>query len=444
MVSAFSAVLRSALISVAAVAVSLTPSFAQESGPDGSVYDDLKLFGLIFENIRRNYVEEVDEGELIKAAINGMLTSLDPHSDYLPPDEYGETRMQTRGEFGGIGMEVTSEEGLVKVIAPMDDTPAFRAGIQAGDFISHIDGNSLLGLTLIEAVEKLRGPVGSEIVITVIREGKTEPFDVHIVRDAIKLTTARARMEGNSIVLRITYFSGQATANVVASLEELFEEAGGVQNIDGLVLDLRNNAGGLLSEAISVSDIFLERGEIVSTRGRVEGDSARHNAKEGDILEGLPMVVLINSGSASASEIVAGALQDHNRAIIVGTTSFGKGSVQNLTPLENGGALRLTTSRYFTPAGRSIQGLGISPDIIVEHVPTDPTETEDDETARLPSFFETDLLNSLENESMTEEERLEMEEELESLRSLEELRSMDFQLGYAIDLLRGLAIFNAE
>ena len=342
------------------------PVLAQDTETKKTIYEQLDLFGDIFERIRSEYVEEVSSKDLIEAAIDGMLTSLDPHSSYLSADDAAKMKVQTRGEFGGLGIEVTQQEGFVKVVSPIDGTPADAAGMEAGDFITHVDGQSLLGLTLDEAVGMMRGPVGSEIIITVVREGEDEPFDVSIIRDTIKLTAVRARTEGDTVVLRITTFNDQTYPNLVDGLEKQIEEAGGMENINGIVLDLRNNPGGLLNQAIRVSDAFLEKGEIVSTRGRYSRDSERYNAKAGDLANGKPIVVLINGGSASASEIVAGALQDHRRAIVVGTRSFGKGSVQTVMPLRGEGAMRLTTSRYYTPSGRSIQALGVSPNIIVE------------------------------------------------------------------------------
>jgi len=286
------------------------PLLAQESTRNASVYEQLDLFGDIFERIRAQYVEEVDESKLIEAAINGMLTSLDPHSSYLSPKAASDMRVQTRGEFGGLGIEVTREEGFVKVVSPIDDTPAAEAGIEAGDFITHVDGESVLGLNLDQAVELMRGPVGSEIVITVVREGVDEPFDVSIIRDIIKLTAVRTRVEGHTVVLRVTTFNDQTYPNLESGLAKAVEEIGGIDKIDGFVLDLRNNPGGLLVQAIKVSDAFLDAGEIVSTRGRDPADGERYNASQGDLAQGKPMVVLINGGSASASEIVAGALQD--------------------------------------------------------------------------------------------------------------------------------------
>jgi len=412
------------------------PLLAQEKANQDSVYQQLDLFGNIFDRIRAEYVEEVDAGELIEAAINGMLTSLDPHSSYLSPDDAADMRTQTRGEFGGLGIEVTQEEGFIKVVSPIDDTPADAAGIEAGDFITHVDGESVLGLTLDEAVDRMRGPVGSEIVITVVREGEPEPFDVSIIRDTIKLTAARARTEGKTVVLRVTTFNDNTYDNMADGLAEQIEAAGGIDNINGVVLDLRNNPGGLLTQAIRVSDAFLEKGEIVSTRGRDPNDGERFNAKAGDLVDGKPIVVLINGGSASASEIVAGALQDHRRAIVVGTKSFGKGSVQTVMPLRGSGAMRLTTARYYTPSGRSIQNLGVSPDIIVKQ-PRRSTEPEDQDEFRTRS--EADLRGSLSNDSLTEEEIRQIEEDRAKAEESAKLRDQDYQLAYAIDILKGLS-----
>lgn len=411
------------------------PLLAQESDRT-NVYEQLDLFGDIFERIRAQYVEEVDDKELIEAAINGMLTSLDPHSSYLSADDAAAMRVQTSGEFGGLGIEVTQEEGFVKVVAPMDGTPADAAGILAGDFITAVDGESVLGLTLDDAVSMMRGPVGSEIIITVVREGEIEPFDVSIIRDTIKLTAVRTRTEGEAVVLRVTTFNDQTFPNLKEGMEEQIEAAGGIDNIDGIVIDLRNNPGGLLNQAIYVSDAFLEAGEIVSTRGREPGDGDRFNATPGDLAEGKPIVVLINGGSASASEIVAGALQDHRRAIVIGTNSFGKGSVQTVVPLRGDGAMRLTTSRYYTPSGRSIQSLGISPDIIVEQPRPVATAEDEEETPQRRS--EADLRGSLDNDSLTEDEIRQIEEDRARAEAAAELREQDYQLAYAIDILKGL------
>lgn len=425
-------------VGVAATPYVAGPLVAQQSNTN-SVYQQLDLFGDIFERIRRDYVEEVDDGDLIESAIDGMLTSLDPHSSYLSPDDAADMRVQTRGEFGGLGIEVTQEEGFVKVVTPMDDTPAFNAGIQPGDFITHVDGTGLLGLTLDEAVELMRGPVGSDIVITVVREGEAEPFDVTITRDTIKLTAVRDRTVGKTVVLRVSTFNDQTYPNLRDGIAQQVADAGGIENIDGFVVDLRNNPGGLLDQAILVSDAFLEKGEIVSTRGRTEGDSERWNAKPDDLAQGKPVVVLINGGSASASEIVAGALQDHHRAVVVGTRSFGKGSVQSVMPLPGGGAMRLTTARYYTPSGRSIQALGISPDIVVEQPPRPIGEQADEETER-PNRTEADLRGSLDNDSLSEEERNQIEAERTAAQEAAELREEDYQLAYAIDILKGLNV----
>ena len=416
------------------------PLLAQDRNRNANVYEQLDLFGDIFERIRAQYVEEVEPSELIEAAIDGMLTSLDPHSSYLSPDDAAQMRVQTRGEFGGLGIEVTQEEGFVKVVSPMDGTPAAEAGVEAGDFISHVDGESLLGLTLDEAVDLMRGPVGSEIIITIVREGEAEPFDVSIIRDTIKLTAARVRTEGKAVVARVTTFNDQTTPNLEAGLKEEIEKAGGIDNVDGVVLDLRNNPGGLLTQAIKVADEFLESGEIVSTRGRNPEDGERFNATPGDMINGKPMVVLINGGSASASEIVAGALKDHRRAIVVGTKSFGKGSVQTVMPLRGDGAMRLTTARYYTPSGRSIQNLGVSPDIVVEQ-PRKVAANEDEEpksaVPRLRS--EADLRGSLSNDSLSEDEVRQIEEERAKAEAAAQLRDEDYQLAYAVDILKGLS-----
>ena len=413
------------------------PVLAQDTETKKTIYEQLDLFGDIFERIRSEYVQEVSSKDLIEAAIDGMLTSLDPHSSYLSADDAAKMRVQTRGEFGGLGIEVTQQEGFVKVVSPIDGTPADAAGMEAGDFITHVDGQSLLGLTLDEAVGMMRGPVGSEIVITVVREGEDEPFDVSIIRDTIKLTAVRARTEGDTVVLRITTFNDQTYPNLVDGLEKQVNEAGGMENINGIVLDLRNNPGGLLNQAIRVSDAFLEKGEIVSTRGRYSKDSERYTAKPGDLADGKPIVVLINGGSASASEIVAGALQDHRRAIVVGTRSFGKGSVQTVMPLRGEGAMRLTTSRYYTPSGRSIQALGVSPNIIVEQPKRKSADSENEESRRNRS--EADLRGALSNDSLSEDEIQQIEADRLKAENAAKLREDDYQLAYAIDILSGLS-----
>ncbi len=419
------------------------PLLAQEADKKASVYEQLDLFGDIFERIRSQYVEDVDESDLIEAAINGMLTSLDPHSSYLSPDDAADMRVQTRGEFGGLGIEVTQEEGFVKVVSPIDGTPADNAGIEAGDFITHVDGESVLGLNLDEAVDMMRGPVGSEIIITVVRDGEAEPFDVSIIRDTIQLTAVRSRIVGETVVLRLSTFSDQTYPSMREQLQEKVKELGGMEKVNGFVLDLRNNPGGLLTQAVRVSDAFLDAGEIVSTRGRDPQDGDRFNAEVGDLAEGKPIVVLINGGSASASEIVAGALKDHRRAIVVGTKSFGKGSVQTVMPLRGEGAMRLTTARYYTPSGRSIQALGVSPDIVVQQPPRKDVE-EDEETPPRGARSEADLRGSLNNDSLSEDERRQIIEEQDKAEKAAELREEDYQLAYAIDILKGLSALGPE
>jgi len=433
------AALGGTLAGVIATTQIAAPLLAQETAKTTNIYEQLDLFGDIFERIRAQYVEEVDEAKLIEAAINGMLTSLDPHSSYLPPEDAEAMKVQTRGEFGGLGIEVTQEDGFVKVVSPIDGTPADAAGVEAGDFITHVDGENILGLSLDEAVKLMRGEVGSEIIITVVREGEPEPFDISIIRDIIKLTAARVRTEGETIVLRVTTFNDQTTLNMTDGLHKQVEEAGGMDNINGFVLDLRNNPGGLLTQAIRVSDAFLEEGEIVSTRGRNPADGDRFNATPGDLALGKPIVVLINGGSASASEIVAGALQDHRRAIVVGTKSFGKGSVQTVMPLRGSGAMRLTTARYYTPSGRSIQNLGVTPNIVVEQPRRRPESEDEEETPRRNLRSEADLRGTLSNDSLSEDEIRQIREDREREEAAAKLRDEDFQLSYALDLLKGMA-----
>ena len=415
------------------------PLLAQEASKKTSVYEQLDLFGDIFERIRAQYVEEVDTNKLIEAAINGMLTSLDPHSSYLAPEAFDDMQVQTRGEFGGLGIEVTQEEGFVKVVSPIDDTPAAAAGIQSGDFITHVDGESVSGLTLDDAVALMRGPVGSEIIITVVREGTPDPFDVSIIRDTIKLTAAKSRVVGSTVVVRLTTFNDQTYPGLEAGIKKEVEALGGIDKVDGFVLDLRNNPGGLLTQAINVSDAFLEKGEIVSTRGRNPADGERFNATPGDLIDGKPMVVLINGGSASASEIVTGALQDHRRAIVVGTKSFGKGSVQTIIPLRGEGAMRLTTARYYTPSGRSIQALGIAPDIIVNPPPVLPVDENAEPDSAVQQRSEADLRGIISNDSMTEDEKALLEAERAKAEETAKLRDEDYQLAYAVDILKGLS-----
>ena len=416
---------------------STTTIFSAEN--DNKVYEQLNVFGEAFDRINEMYVEEVDVERLIQSAINGMLNSLDPHSGFLPPRSYEDMQIDTKGSFGGLGIEVTQEEGFVKVVSPMDDTPAFRAGVEAGDYITHIDGEPILGLSLSEAVEKMRGPVGEKIVITIVRVSEDEPFDVTIVRDTIKLVAARVRYEDNVVIMRVSTFNEQTIPNLKDGVKKVLQENNGMRNVNGFILDLRNNPGGLLSEAVSVSDLFLNEGEIVSTRGRTDSDMDRFTASKGDLAEGLPLIVLINGGSASASEIVAGALQDHSRAILVGTKTFGKGSVQTVVPLVGDVAMRLTTARYFTPSGRSIQAMGVSPDIIVEQQP--PVSKEDLEEMKQgrERLKEIDLRGALSNENLTDDEKNLIETERERREIMAERRRNDFQLAHALDLIKGLS-----
>jgi carboxyl-terminal processing protease len=337
-------------------------------------YKQLNLFGEVFERVRADYVEKPDDSKLVQSAINGMLAGLDPHSSYMDPNSFRDIQVQTRGEFGGLGIEVTVEDGLVKVVAPIDDTPAAKAGVMATDIITKLDNEQVRGLTLNQAIEKMRGPVGTKIKLTIVRKGQDKPIEVTIVRDVIRVKSVRSHSEGSDIgYIRITQFTEQTTEGLKKAINDLTSQLG-ADKIKGFVIDLRNNPGGLLDQAISVSDAFLDRGEIVSTRGRNAEETQRFNARPGDLTKGKPIIVLINGGSASASEIVAGALQDQKRATLVGTRSFGKGSVQTIMPLGAGdGALRLTTARYFTPSGRSIQAKGIEPDIkVLQEVPGDP------------------------------------------------------------------------
>jgi carboxyl-terminal processing protease len=340
------------------------PAMASAEAPRADTFKMLELFGDVLNTVENQYVTPVDSKKLIESAIDGMLTSLDPHSGFLNADDYDDMRDQTRGEYGGLGLEVTSEDGAVKIISPMDDTPAARAGLQSGDYITAIDSESLIGLPLTDAVKKMRGPVGKAITLTIVREGK-DPFDVKLVRESIDVKSAKGHMEGDYGYLRVSSFDEQTTDQASAVIKDLQTKN---PHMKGLILDLRNNPGGLLDQAVGVSSLFLDGGEVVSQRGRDPKDIERYNARPGgDMLHGLPMVVLINSGTASAAEIVSGALQDRHRAAIVGLTSFGKGSVQTVIPLHGGedGALKLTTARYYTPSGRSIQKTGIEPDLEV-------------------------------------------------------------------------------
>ncbi|NCF45950.1 MAG: PDZ domain-containing protein [Alphaproteobacteria bacterium] len=400
------------------------PSFKNAFSEDQSdAYRQLALFGDVFQRVKTSYVEEKTDKELIASAINGLLTSLDPHSSFLPEENYEKMQVETSGKFGGLGVEITTENGLVKVVSPIDDTPAFNAGLQSGDYIIGADEESLVGLPLNEAVEKLRGPIGSKIVIT-IQRGQDEPFDVSIIRDEIKIRSVRSDVFNNVGYIRISKFTQQTTPGLIQAVEDL--DAASSEGIKGYVLDLRNNPGGLLSQSIKVTDAFLEQGEIVSTRGRSDSDISHAYARAGDIINGKPLVVLINSGSASASEIVAGALKDHKRAIIMGTRSFGKGSVQSVIAMPGHGAIRLTTARYYTPSGVSIQSKGITPDIEVELARIEEIDGSD--------VREEDLKGALDTRDAQTDEESDEEESKQS--------EIDFQLARAIDLIHGISIFS--
>lgn len=426
---------RAALVgAVAATALLFMPPSEDAKAqlqPTHDTYDQLKLFADVFERVRSEYVEEVTDQELMEAAINGMLTSLDPHSSFLNAKSFRDMRVQTKGEFGGLGIEVSMENGLVKVVSPIDDTPAADAGLEPGDLITHLNGEPVMGLTLGQAVEKMRGPVDSDLTIS-IRRGMKEPFDVTLTRAVIKIRSVRSRMIDDVGYIRITTFNEQTTSGLRKAIEKIKDEKG--DKLTGYVIDLRNNPGGLLDEAITVSDTFLEQGEIVSTRGRDPENASRVHAKAGDLTEGKPLVVLINGGSASASEIVAGALQDHRRAILLGTKSFGKGSVQTIIPLSGQVAMRLTTARYYTPSGRSIQQTGIEPDI---DVPLARIEKLDNGRGRREADLRGALNNPAGNGSDTPEAAPEDADDTAEKKPEQE----DYQLARAIDLLRGIDLY---
>ena len=419
---------------------------ASSSANTAETYKQLNLFGDVFELVRNDYVDEVKDDTLVEGAINGMLTALDPHSNYLNSKNFNDMKVQTRGEFGGLGIEVSMESGLVKVVSPIDDTPAARAGLKPGDLITHLDGNPVQGLTLPEAVEKMRGPVNSDINLTVRREGQ-EPFDVKLTRAIIKIQSVRSHLEGKNIgYIRITSFNEQTDVGLNNAMKNLRQQAD--NKLIGIVLDLRNNPGGLLDQAVAVSDAFLEKGEIVSTRGRRADDAQRYNARGGDIATGLPVAVLINGGSASASEIVAGALQDHHRAVLLGTKSFGKGSVQTIIPLAGHGAMRLTTARYYTPSGRSIQARGIDPDIVVEAAKIAKDEKAADKTAKAgdkpgdkPGDKKDDKAAKAPDKNYDKGDNPPDQSTIDpaSIGTAD-----DYQLARAVDMLRGIALFNGR
>jgi carboxyl-terminal processing protease len=420
-------------IFAAVVATLVLLSLRQDVGAATSnsteTYKQLNLFGEVFERVRAEYVDDVSDDSLVESAINGMLTSLDPHSNYLNTKNFNDMKVQTRGEFGGLGIEVSMENGLVKVVSPIDDTPAARAGLKPGDLITHLDGDPVQGMTLPEAVEKMRGPVSSEIKLTIRREGK-DPFDVKLIRATVKIQSVRSHLEGDNIAyIRITTFNEQTDVGLNNAIKNLKQQAGG--KLLGVILDLRNDPGGLLDQAVAVADAFLEKGEIVSTRGRRSEDAQRYNARPGDIAAGLPIAILINGGSASASEIVAGALQDHHRAILLGTRSFGKGSVQTIIPLPGHGAMRLTTARYYTPSGRSIQAKGIDPDIVVEAAKIEKTPEKGEAKVATAS----DLKKDDSGDGSAEQSSVDP-----SIIGT----PADYQLTRAVDMLRGIALFNGR
>ena len=402
-----------------------------ESRNKDDVYRQLGLFGDIFQRVRESYVDEVDDKKLIEAAINGMLTSLDPHSSYLNSDNFSDMQVQTKGKFGGLGIEITMENGLVKIVSPIDETPAARAGLQPEDLIVAVDKQPIMGMTLSDAVDLLRGEVGSSVTVTVKR-GTKEPFDISLTRDTIKIRSVRAKVFDEIGYLRITTFSEQTSPGLNKEVEKMFTEHG--DRLKGFVLDLRNNPGGLLNQAIEVSDAFLDQGEIVSTRGREDQDISRAFARDGDIARGLPIVVLINSGSASASEIVAGALKDHQRAVLMGTRSFGKGSVQSVIPVSGRSAMRLTTARYYTPAGISIQAKGITPDVEVELA---RIETLDGGNMR-----EENLRGALDKSTTSGAKGATTKDGKDTATA--DQSEIDYQLARALDLIRGVTIFNKK
>lgn len=445
------------------VTASVLPSFAQDEkrtateekkvdkDPDANnTYKQLNLFGEVFERVRANYVDPVTDKELIEHALNGMLSNLDPHSSYLTEKDFGDMQVQTKGEFGGLGIEVTMDNGFVKVVSPIDDTPAFKAGILAGDYITHIDEKPVMGMTLNDAVELMRGKVGTSVALKVRREGVDEALDFKLKRDVIRIKSVRYRVEQNNVgYIRVTTFNQNTVDGVETAISDIRKQVGD-EKLLGYVLDLRNNPGGLLDQAIGLSDLFLDKGEIVSTRGRSEEDTKRDNATPGDLAESKPMVVLINGGSASASEIVAGALQDHRRGILLGTKSFGKGSVQTVIPLPGNGAMRLTTARYYTPSGRSIQAKGIEPDIIVEQAKIETISSAED-------IHEADLPGALKNPDAKTAPAPEVKKvitepppsgedksEKKKVEKQEDAEKQDYQLSRAIDLIRGVSMYEGR
>lgn len=440
---------------LASTALAGKPAEKPAAGSDASTYELLNLFGEVFDRVRADYVEPVTDDKLIESALNGMLTSLDPHSNYMNEKQFGDMRVQTKGEFGGLGIEVTMENGLVKVVSPIDDTPAARAGLKPGDLIAEIDGTAVMGLTLNDAVDKMRGPVGTSVKLQVVREGQKAPLSFTLKRDLIKIQSVKSRSEGDVAYIRITSFSENTGDAMKAAFEKEKKNIGA--KLKGVVIDLRNNPGGLLDQAIAVSDAFLDRGEIVSTRSRKPEDSRRYSATPGDIASGLPVVVLINEGSASASEIVSGALKDHKRAVVLGTKSFGKGSVQTVIPIEGHGAIRLTTARYYTPSGVSIQAKGIVPDIVVEQGKLETVKN-------TINFSEASLSGHLDNDQDPNADKADKDAKKDDGKgyflkdkeaaapakddskdgSAKDSTKDDYQLSRALDLIRALSIYQSS
>ena len=412
----------------ASTVFNITQSYSATS-PNNEIYRQLDLFGDVLERVRNDYVEKPDDTKLIESAISGMLASLDPHSSYMTPKSFKDMQVQTRGEFGGLGIEVTMENGVIKVVSPMDETPAAKAGVQTNDLITALDGTQIQGLTLEEAVEKMRGLVNTPITLTIVRKGRDEPFELKVVRDTIRVQAVKSRLEGDVIYAKVSTFNEQTHSSLVKQVDALKKQLGD-KPAKGYIIDMRNNPGGLLDQAISVSDDFLEKGAIVLTKGRNLEETQRANARPGDITDGKQIVVLINGGSASASEIVAGALQDHKRATIVGTRSFGKGSVQTIIPLGVNGALRLTTARYYTPAGRSIQAKGIDPDTVIENELPEELKAKDVKTrgeASLPKHLRSEAKDKTTGEK---------KEESGSSAYVPKEPEKDTQLQYAISFLK--------
>ena len=419
------------LVPFIAAAIVIQPLEAKETSAatkdeDVNSYELLNLFGEVMERAKANYVEEVNDKQLIEAAINGMLTSLDPHSSYLDEKDFKYMNEQTSGKFGGLGIEITMEQGVVKIVSPIDDTPAFKAGLKPGDYITHIDGETIIGMSLNEAVEKMRGKPGTKVKLT-IRRINEKPFDVTLKREEIKTQSVKTYIKDDDVFyIRIGSFSEDVDTDIKKAFEKVQKNR--KEPLKGIVLDVRNNPGGLLDQAVAVSSLFLDQGEVVSTRARNEEDTLRYSAKGKDITNGMPIVVIINNGSASASEIVAGALQDHKRAVIIGEKSFGKGSVQTVVPLGDYGAMRLTTAKYYTPSGRSIQATGIEPDIIVH-----PAKVE--EFTNEYGFSEAEYTNALENETVKDDkDKKDKKDEDKDWR-------LDYQLSRAVDLVKALSVY---